>query len=244
MLAGVCLWACAASCAQPPNGGSLSWGGQTRAPAGSGVDAGRDVRGTGGSGGFSGVGGSGGSSGFDAGRDSGTAFDVPGEALADVVGPPDVRPYVSGLMGCHLDIDVTTDSLNLDYAPNHIAAIWIANGAGRFIKSIAVWANRRISHLPKWIAATNAAGVRQNRVDAVTGPTLYFHGRRTVAWNCTGVDRQKVADGPYQVCFELNETNGTSEFECVPFTKGTMADTVKPEDNPSFRYRTLNFFPQ
>jgi hypothetical protein len=157
--------------------------------------------------------------------------------------PPDVRPFESGLAGCHVDIDVTPDSLNLDYAPSHIEAVWINNGAGKFIKSVGVWANRRISHLPRWIAATTAAGVRQNRVDAVTAATQYEYMRQTLVWNCTGVDKQKVPDGPYRVCFELNETNGQSEYDCVDFNKGPTPQTVKPPNTTTLFYRTINFYP-
>ncbi|HET6282559.1 MAG TPA: DUF2271 domain-containing protein [Polyangia bacterium] len=237
-LASACLYAggLVTACAPPPTDGALSWGGQTRAPTVSSIDA-RDL------GGFAGSGGSGGSPGFDARPDLAATFDVPAAAAPDVRTPPDLRAYESGVAGCHVDIDVTPDSLNLDYSPNHIEAIWINTGAGKFIKSVGVWANRRISHLPKWIAATTAAGVRQNRVDAVTGATQYQYVRQTVVWNCTGVDKQRVADGPYRVCFELNETNGDSEYDCVNFNKGPMPETTKPPDTSSFRYRTINFFP-
>jgi hypothetical protein len=231
-----------AACAPAPAADALSWGGRTQRADASGRDA------VSGSGGAGGPGGSGGSFNFDVARDQAGPADAAPDAAADLAAdvrdaPREQAPYRSPLMGCHLDIDVTTDSTNWDYAPNHIAAIWIANGTGRFVKSVGVWAARRISHLPRWIAATSAAGVRQNRVDAVTGPTLFLHGRRTVAWNCTGVDRQRVAPGPYRVCFELNETNGESESECVDFTVGATAQTVTPPDVQVFTARTLSFYP-
>ena len=101
-----------------------------------------------------------------------------------------------------------------------------------------------INHLDRWNASTTAAGLSRNRVDAVTGSTMSNHGTRTATWNCTDTNKQLVSGGAYQVCFDLNDTNNASKFDCVPVTLGSSASTVMPPDAlPSFTARKLTFTP-
>jgi hypothetical protein len=144
---------------------------------------------------------------------------------------------------CTFRVSVLTRTGNRNYAPRNVGAIYIADETGRFVKSLNVWANRRLAELEKWVAATRAAGVANNRVDAVTAATMTNHAVRMGTWNCTNYNRMVVPDGLYQVCFEMNETNNASQFQCVMFTKGGEPEVIMPPDAPAFSMRRLEYTP-
>ncbi|HEX3694035.1 MAG TPA: DUF2271 domain-containing protein [Polyangia bacterium] len=146
---------------------------------------------------------------------------------------------------CHLDVTVTTHSTGRGgYDPRNVGAIWIENSAQKFIKSLDVWASRRLDHLTSWNAATSAAGLSRNRVDAITAATLSNYGTRTGSWNCTDTNEKPVAAADYQVCFDLNDTNSASKSNCVTVTIGKSPTTVKvPDALPCFTGRTFTFTP-
>jgi hypothetical protein len=200
-----------------------------------------------------GVGGAGGGAGALAGagggagpRDAGAAG-AAGAGSGGRDGGAAGAPPPAGTVGatCHLDVSVTTkDTGRGAYAPRNVGAIWIETSGGKFVKSLYVWAAKRIDHLGTWNASTSAAGLSRNRVDAVTAATLSNHGTRTASWNCTDVNKQLVATGDYRVCFDLNDTNSSSKSNCVPITIGKTAQTLMPTDAlPSFTARSLRFTP-
>lgn len=162
----------------------------------------------------------------------------------DTAARPEVATETQQPTGmCALKVTVTTRTINMGYAPRNAGAIWIANQTGRFVKSLNVWANRRLRDLERWTAATAGAGVPNNRVDAVTAATMANHAVRIGTWNCTDFNKVVVADGPYQVCFEMDETSGTSQYQCVPFNKSDVPQTVMPPDAPAFRARMIEYTP-
>lgn len=133
---------------------------------------------------------------------------------------------------CALEVTVTTAPHGGRYTPRNVGAIWIADAAGSYVKSLDVWGNRRLTHVEAWNAATEAAGVPQDRVDAVTGATSATHRTHLVAWDCTDHHGQLVPDGTYRVYFEVTEANaaGPSHFET--FEKGATAVTLRAtQDN-------------
>lgn len=195
-----------------------------------------------GSGGAGGTGGTGGPVDASGGRPDANPDGMTGGAA------PDAAPRTGPSPTCTLAVTVTTVTTGRDYAPDNIGAIWIADAGGRFLKSLAVWANRRIQHLPRWNMVTNAAGMPRNRVDAVTGATVGNHPARTVSWNCSDTARQQVPDGNYQVCYEMTESNSSdnnppSRFQCLMFSKGPMGFELMPPDAPGFRARRLRYVP-
>jgi hypothetical protein len=163
--------------------------------------------------------------------------------------PPAIPPTggVGGVGGgageCGLAVTVTTSSTDGTYAPNNIGAIWVADGAGHFVQSLRVWANRRIEHLDRWDHDTAVAGSPGSVVDAVTSATLPGHGVRTAAWSCRDRNGAPAPDGAYQVCFELTESNSAGPIDCVPFQKGAAPLTLTPPDRPTFHARQLTITP-
>jgi hypothetical protein len=149
----------------------------------------------------------------------------------------------SGTAGCRLAVTVTTTAAGGRYAPRNIGAIWISEDGGRFVKTLAVWAEKRAKYLSQWNAATAAAMQPGSRADAISGATKTAHGLRTASWNCRDSAGQPRGDGPYQVCFELTDQDGAGPFHCVPFGKGTQAFRSSPPDVASFTARLLEFQP-
>lgn len=151
-------------------------------------------------------------------------------------GPADLKPIPGG---CTLAVSVTTASAGGKYAPRNIGAIWISDDADRFVKTLAVWADKRVKYLKRWNEVTTAAGKPASRVDAVSSATKTSHGVRTGTWNCTNASSMPVADGAYKVCFELTDYDGQGPYNCVPFTKSPAPFSATPADSPSFTARRL-----
>jgi hypothetical protein len=226
----------AAGAGSAGSGASQGTGGAAAAGAsGSGSTAGASGSGASGSGpGTAGSGGNGGTS---------PPPPVDGGMPPPVDGgmPPPGNPLSAT---CHLDVVVTTHSGGGNHAPKNVDAIWMQDAGGTFVKSLYVMARNEIQHLNAWNAATTAAGLSRNRVDAVTGASLSGYGTRMASWNCTDVNQKLVAAGGYQVCFDLNDGNGTDKHTCDDITLGKIATTVMPPDVlPCFTGRSLTYTP-
>jgi hypothetical protein len=184
--------------------------------------------------------GAGGTSGTGAGGTGGGGSAPPTGAAGTA--PPVGGPPVAGT--CHLDVVVTTHSGGGNHAPKNVDAIWIQDAGGKFVKSLYVMARNEIQHLNAWNTSTTAAGLSRNRVDAVTGASLSGYGTRMASWNCTDVNQKAVAAGGYQVCFDLNDGNGTDKHTCDNITFGKTATTLMPPDAlPCFTGRVLTYTP-
>jgi len=155
---------------------------------------------------------------------------------ADLANTPDMASMPKN---CSLAVTVTTVSPGGKYSPRNIGAIWISDGSDRFIKTLNVWADRRAKYLKRWNAATTAAMLPANRVDAISSATKSSHGVRAGTWNCTNTASVPVSDGAYKVCFELTDYDGDGPYNCVPFTKSATPFTLTPADAPSFTARKL-----
>jgi len=128
---------------------------------------------------------------------------------------------------CSLSVSVTTTAPGGQYAPRNVGAIWVANSTGAFVKSLEVWGNQRLSHVTAWNAATKAAGVSGNKVDAITSATLSAHRAHNVTWNCQNYNHQAVADGTYRVYFEVTDSNQSGPNHFESFAKGSAPVTVQ-----------------
>jgi hypothetical protein len=144
---------------------------------------------------------------------------------------------------CSLEVSVTTRAVGGKYAPDNIGAIWIADANDKFVKTLDVWASRRIEHLARWGSVTTSAGAPSNTVDAITGATEQAHGVRTATWNCTDYHKKPSPDGAYRVCFELTDSNTGGPVDCVKFDKSTSPLRIAPPDPSTFKKRSIVFTP-
>ena len=143
-----------------------------------------------------------------------------------------------------LSFRFTTVSLDGEYAPKNIGAVWITDGQDTFVKTLEVWAAKRSEHLVRWGAASGT-----NVVDAVTGATRKSHAEHVVAWNGTGVDGLMVPDGTYRIHVEFTEWNSSDSGEplgpwvAFDFVKGPGAVETSLPDEPAFVGRHLSWTP-
>jgi hypothetical protein len=147
-----------------------------------------------------------------------------------------------GSTTCSLSVSVTTTAPGGRYQPRNVGAIWIADSAGGFLESLDVWGRQRLSHVTAWNAATKAAGVPGNTVDAVTSATLPAHRTHSVSWNCTDHSGQVVPDGTYRVYFEVTDSNNSGPNHFETFTKGPTPATVQGSAT-NFNNIVLTFTP-
>jgi hypothetical protein len=134
------------------------------------------------------------------------------------------------LGACMMKIDVTTVTANGNYAPRNVGAIWVADANDRFVKTLRVWANRRRSHLDKWVDASG-----QNTVDAITSATISNHGLRSATWDCTDVNHKPVPAGTYRVYVEFTEKNSAGPSESVTFMRNGQPQMVSAPDLANFK---------
>jgi hypothetical protein len=144
---------------------------------------------------------------------------------------------------CSLSVKAPTATAGGRYAPRNIGAIWVADQAGNFVRSLEVWAQRRVNFLSLWNSATSKAGVPGNRVDIVSQATLNSHVAHTATWNCQDFDGGSVPDGTYRVYFEMTENSSAGPNRFEQFTKGPAAMTLTPADDNYFKAIELSFKP-
>ena len=128
-----------------------------------------------------------------------------------------------------MKFSVLTHSQGGWYSPRNIGAIWIEDSAGKFVKTLAVWAGVRARYLTKF---TSEAG--SSRVDAVTSATLYNHTTHSVSWNLKGVSGNPAPQGAYKVLIEVTDYDGTGKWASVDFTYTGMAMMLSPPDQQYF----------
>lgn len=142
-----------------------------------------------------------------------------------------------------LSVEVTTSSAGGEYAPRNVLAIWVEDSSGDFVKTLLAYANARRTHLNTWEASTTEAGSAFNVTDAISGATQSSHGERTAQWNGTDYNGTVVPDGEYRLRMELTDKNETGNTASFTFTKGATAQTLSPEDAPSFSSISISWAP-
>lgn len=138
----------------------------------------------------------------------------------------------------------TTTSVDGEYAPKNVGAVWITDGQGAFVKTLELWAAKRAKHLVQWNAASDA-----NIVDAVTGATRKNHGAHESSWDGTNAAGLPASDGDYQVHVEFTEWNSSSKSEpdgptvSIAFTRGPAPLDFVPPDTTGFTAMRLVYEP-
>lgn len=136
---------------------------------------------------------------------------------------------------CAMHFEFTTVTYHGKYSPKNIGAVWIADASGKFVKSLDVWAAKRIVNLVKWNAASGG-----NKVDAVTSATAPSHGAHVADWDCTDVSHQAVPDGTYKLMLEFTEEDSAliiwppGPSTGIEFVKGPSPVVLTPPDLPNY----------
>ncbi|MGZ3420296.1 MAG: DUF2271 domain-containing protein [Polyangiales bacterium] len=119
-----------------------------------------------------------------------------------------------------LHVEFTTHSNGGRYSPDHVEAVWIVDGAGKFVRTLALYGFRRTSNLYKWRTAGS------NTVDAITSATLTSYTHQQFDWNCNDSSKKHVSPGNYTLMVEFAETDVRTSSQAgpslsVPFTLGS-----------------------
>lgn len=135
-----------------------------------------------------------------------------------------------------IDFQVTTTSPGGNYSPRNIGAIWVEDANGAFVKTLKVWANRRIQYLYTWQSRTGG-----NTVDGVTGATYSSHNTRTVSWDFTDVSGDTVPAGDYTLRLELTDQHSQGPLYAFDFPFMGSVETITPPDQSYFHNMQLSY---
>lgn len=116
---------------------------------------------------------------------------------------------------------MTTQNYDGSYDPNNVAAVWVVDSDGRFVRTLCRHAVSRVNYLYQWNASCGTY-----KVDGYTSATLTSQPQtHAVTWDCRDTNGVVVPDGTYYIRAEYTSSNGQGPFlsnGCV-FAKGSMA---------------------
>jgi hypothetical protein len=147
-------------------------------------------------------------------------------------GPPHDAGLVPG--PSELSFRVLTAPIGGRYAPRNIGAIWIEDGAGKFVKTLELWAAPRKRYLRRFLTSSNG-----DVTDAITGATLLVHETHEVRWDLTDRAGARVAAGDYAVLVETTDRDASGDFVLIPFAVGPDELALSPPDTEHFLDMTL-----
>jgi hypothetical protein len=137
-----------------------------------------------------------------------------------------------------LTVAFTTASFQGEYAPRNIGAVWVTDAQDVFVKTLHVWAGKRIKYLTKWNGASGG-----NMVDAITSATWKQHGAHALVWDMTSAGGEVIPDGAYRVYIELTEQNGAGKWTSIDVVKGQAPSALMPPDQPTFVEQSIVYSP-
>ncbi len=126
-------------------------------------------------------------------------------------------------------LSVRTSPQGGPFQPRNVGAIWVEDGAGVFVKTLAKWGTLRDRWLGRWREASD-----ENVVDAVTGATLSSHETHDVAWDLTAVDGHALEPGAYVIIVEVTDRSGMGAALELPFITAEGPVSTTPEGTEFF----------
>ncbi len=136
--------------------------------------------------------------------------------------------FGAGISNAQVDISAVTHTYNGQYAPDHVAAIWIEDSTGNYVTTLKMWGEVFWYMLSEWWQSSS--GVYD--YDAVTAATRSVHGELSAQWDCTGPNGEKVEKGIYRFLIEFTESNSQVISGEIDLRGG--ADTVSVDDTQYF----------
>ncbi len=128
-----------------------------------------------------------------------------------------------------VEFKVRTTSPGGNFSPKNIGAIWIEDANGNFVRTLQVWAERRIQYLYTWNNRTGA-----NKTDAVTGATLSTHQSHKVSWNVKDANGNDVPNGVYTMRIELTDQHAQGPLGSYTFPVGEATNSKEFADETNF----------
>lgn len=116
-----------------------------------------------------------------------------------------------------------------NFSPKNIGAIWVEDSSGNFIKTLQIWADKRIQYLYTWNAISGG-----NKVDAVTSATLSSHQTHNVTWNVKDVQGNIVPNGQYKLIIEMTDQHAQGPLSSFSFPVGEASNSLSFPDENNF----------
>lgn len=177
---------------------------------------------------------------------------IAGAGGSEAVPPPTdpaTPPPPTGTPGT-LTLAFTTANLGGRYQPRNVGAVWIENGSGAFVKTLARWAGVRAVYLKSWAAASGGwssffgIGATPDELDAVTSATLRTAELHNLTWDMVDNAGAVVPDGKYTVKIEVADDEiRPSVVGSVSFDKGPAPVQLAPPDASPYVGLTLSYTP-
>ena len=130
-----------------------------------------------------------------------------------------------------LEFEAMVEGEQKGFAPKHVAAVWIEDAEGRFVRTLVVRGLKQNKRLEAWRAASSGV-----MTDVVTGPTFTDWGKLSATWDGKDAAGKPVPDGEYKVRAESVWWNGTGpQIPGVKFEKGSKAAMPDVPDAGAFK---------
>lgn len=129
---------------------------------------------------------------------------------------------------------------------NPYVAVWLENGDGQLVETIAVWFdqghNRYLRELQRWYPEVEAlaAASNANSIDTLTNPTQ-DPGPYSVIWNQDGTKAAKMGQGDYFLCIEAAREHGPYELVRGPITLAAAPTTATFTDSGELTAATADY---
>jgi hypothetical protein len=142
--------------------------------------------------------------------------------------PPASAAAKSGVVRS-VSFDVLTATQGGRYQPRNIGAIWIADGAGKLIKSLKVWARIRQRYLVKYNAARSGMPI-----DVTATATLSSHQMHRVSWDLKDRAGAAAPPGKYRVVIEVTDNHEGGVLAQFDFDTSLGPATLMPASTPQY----------
>ena len=133
-----------------------------------------------------------------------------------------------------LTFEVTTAIIGGKYKPKNVGAIWIADGSGKLVKTLEVWAATRMRYLTEYNKARAGSSV-----DVSARATLPSHRVHRVTWELKDRSGAAVPARKYQLFLELTDTDATGKTTRIDIDLSGEPATQHPPDAAGFTGMTL-----
>lgn len=122
-----------------------------------------------------------------------------------------------------LTVTIGTEELGGSFAPRNVAAIWIEDSTGKFVRTLGVRAKARIKYLSTWKDSQGSS-----EIDGVSGATRSNHADPLiVTWDGKYVDTtKKMKKDIYVIRGELTDHNGKGETFSLDIDLSTTSLTT------------------
>lgn len=133
-----------------------------------------------------------------------------------------------------LEFETMTAPAGLGYQPKNVGAIWVADGSGKLLKTLELWAETRVPFLVAYNKARAGA-----RIDVMAGATLPNHRSHQTSWDFKDRSGATVPPGKYRLMLELNDGEALSKATAVEFDTSAGATTLTPPDAECYKNMRL-----